>query len=64
MDSHVAGPILVKLGGVDGGNSEIVLDQKKIGVIIIIKDILLYWLNRVMKRPVVVARRRLRRTSK
>ena len=31
MDSHVAGPILVKLGGVDGGNSEIVLDQKKLG---------------------------------
>ena len=59
----MAGPILVKLGGVDGGNSEIFLDQKKIGVIIIIKDILLYWLNRVIKHPVVVARRRLRRTS-
>ena len=45
MDSHMAGPISVKLSGIGGGNSEIVLQQKKFGVIVVIKDAPMYWLN-------------------
>ena len=41
----MAGPISVKLSGIGGGNSEIVLQQKKIGVIVVIKDAPMYWLN-------------------
>ena len=41
MDSHMAGPISVKLSGIGGGNSEIVLQQKK-SVIVVIKDAPMY----------------------
>ena len=42
----------MKLSGIDEGNSVIVLQQKKLVVIILIKDVLMKWLNRVMKCPV------------
>ena len=45
MDSHMAGPILVKCSGIDEGNSVHVLQEKKIGVIIVNKDAPLYWLD-------------------